>query len=656
MKKLIGLFLLVFALPFSIFSQQKIQDILKLSNSTDSFHPVQTIKLHEGLLDNGKTSGDELNLSYRTLTPVISGQFSFYGIITPIVYDPYSKSIVVAIANYGQSGQDLQGTITLYISTNYGQTWTTRGIYSKVGEVPVLTSIAVMNPTKTSDVNSLSFLAFSPFARKDISGQYPWAGGLYTISTQNGNESIDFLYPGNLAGYRWWTSRMTSHTTDDGSFAYNVGLLTNSETTQYGQYGFSSFSLNDYDFLFQGCPTAWVLSKFRTSTNLQSTYNSNMMLDVDNSGNVYAAVCNYFQPNVGDHDRVPGVSKSTDYGMSWSEFQPMPLSVLNDYFAVWGGTQGFLASPYEPNAFVVTGPDQYSVFTRVAIFNGNNLIAAHIIEAMYGGGLWSINKVADWSALSTLAIFDVSSDPNVVKDSLMRSFLGSELQAAKTEDGNYLVVKWVDYINKAIVINPPVTIADGAQTLDTLPTNDVFFSYRQKNEFFWSTPQNVTDDTVYNKMTFIPSIVPSLSKIPLVMEKTRPFTNQTNPRTGYPNFVQQLIVDASQDVLYSTVDLLGQPGKVENPETTAFYLKEAQPNPAANEFTEIGFVLNQAMTIKLELFDALGNKVRTMYQGFASPGVHAVVLNTNEIPSGVYYYRLSTDNGVSLTKQLTVVK
>jgi hypothetical protein len=275
---------------------------------------------------------------------------------------------------------------------------------------------------------------------------------------------------------------------------------------------------------------------------------------------------------------------------------------------------------------------------------------------MYGGGLWSINKVADWSALSTIVIFDVSPDPNVLKDSLMRSFLGSELQAAKTEDGNYLVVKWVDYINKAIVINPPVTIADGAQTLDTLPTNDVFFSYRQKNEFFWSTPQNVTDDTVYNKMTFIPSIVPSLSKIPLVMEKTRPFTNQTNPRTGYPNFVQQLIVDASQDVLYSTVDLLGQPGKVENPETTAFYLKEAQPNPAANEFTEIGFVLNQAMTIKLELFDALGNKVRTMYQGFASPGVHAVVLNTNEIPSGVYYYRLSTDNGVSLTKQLTVVK
>lgn len=123
------------------------------------------------------------------------------------------------------------------------------------------------------------------------------------------------------------------------------------------------------------------------------------MLDVDDQGAVYAGVCNFFQPNVGDGDRVPGVSKSEDYGVTWSEFQPMPVSTLNDYYITWGGTQGFIALAYDQNPMVVLGPDEYSIFTRVAILSGQNLIAAHIIEANYSGGLWSINKVADWTTL-----------------------------------------------------------------------------------------------------------------------------------------------------------------------------------------------------------------------------------------------------------------
>lgn len=654
MKRLISLFLLITAIP--ILAQSNWKNLMDLSNSSLPYVPVKTIRLSDGELFDNKATFDEPNLSYRVLTSVVGANWSMFNMITPMAYDPISKTLVIAVSNFASAGNDLQGTITLYISTNYGQTWTTKGVFSKLGEVPVLASVAIMNPQKSTSVNSLSYLIYSPFARKNLQNEYPWAGGLYTISTPTGNESIDFLYPGNLAGYRWWTSRMTSHNTDDGSFAYNVGTLSNSESTQYGQYGFSAFSLNDYDFLFQGCPTAWALSKFRTSTQLESTYNSNMMLDVDNKGNVYAGVFNYFQPNVGDRERVPGVSKSSDYGVTWEEFQPMPISILNDYFVTWGGTDGYIALPYEPNAFVVLGQDEYSLFSRAAVFSGNNLIAIHIIEAQYSGGLWSINKVADWSGLSTIVISDVNSDPNVLKDSLYRSFMGMELQAAKTEDGKYIVLKWLEYIDKAIVINPPVTIADGAQVLDTLPTNDVFMAYRERNQFFWSNPINVTDDTVYNKVTWIPAIVPSLDKIPLVMERPRPITNQQSPRFSYPNFVQQLLVDTPQDVLFATVNLTGTPGKVETPTNLNFYLKDAKPNPANGEFTEIGFVLDKSMNIRVELYDILGNLVKTLYSGFASAGVHAVVLNTNEIPGGAYYYRLTTEDGSSVTKSLSVVK
>jgi len=658
MKKVATLLICLFLIPVLAFSQMKGYRSLDDLLST----PAPNLKLAypPAVIDDGKTA-DQPNLSYTTIASVISGQFSLFNMITPFVYDPISKALVLAVANYGASGNDLAGTITLYISTNYGQSWQTRGIYSKVGEVPVLASLGVMNPDKSTNPAQLSYFVYTPFARKDISNQYPWAGGLYTIATPGGTESIDFLYPGTLAGYSWWTSRVVAHSTSDGSFAYNVGMLRNSPTTQYGQYGFSAFSLNDYDYLFQGCPLSWSLSKFRTSDNLNSTYNSNMLIDVDNNGAVYAAVCNFFQPNVNNAtDRVPGVSKSTDYGVTWSEFMPAPSSVFTDYASTWGGTvnpqYGVIVYPYDPNAFVVLGPDQYSFFTRAFIINDNKIVGLHIIEANYSGGLWTVTKVADFGGFPYI-IEDVANEPNVLKDSLFKSFMGNELQAAKTADGNYIVLKWVDFIDKLIIVNPPLRISNGEQTLDTLLTTDVFFSYREKNQFMWSSPLNATNDTVYDKITWIPNIVPSLDKVPLVKERTRriQYTDANNPRNSYPDFIQQLVVDYPQDVVFALVNLTGI-NEVQEPVNKSFYLKDPQPNPANGDYTEIGFVLDKPMEIRVELFDLMGNRIKTLYNGFASAGVHAVMLNTSELSSGAYYYKLSTSDGNSITKQLNVIR
>jgi len=658
MKRVATLFFCLFLIPVFTFPQMR--EYRSIENLISS--PVPNLKLTfpPAIIDGSKLD-DQPNLNYTTITQVIAAQWSLFGMITPFVYDPISKALILAVANYGQSGNDLAGTITLYVSTNFGQTWQTRGIFSKVGEVPVLSSLGVMNPNNSTNPAQLSYFVFSPFARKDISNQYPWAGGLYTISTPNGTESIDFLYPGNLAGYSWWTSRVVAHTTSDGSFAYNVGMLRNSTTTQYGQYGFASFSLGDYDFLYQGCPLSWSLSKFRTSDNLNSTYNSNMLIDVDNQGNVYAAVCNFFQPNVtSGFDRVPGVSKSTDYGLTWSEFMPAPSSVFTDYVGTWGGTAdpqiGAIVYAYDPNAFVVLGPDQYSFFTRAFIVENNRIIGLHIIEANYSGGLWTVNKVADFNGAPYI-IADVANEPNTLKDSLYKSFMGNELQAAKTADGNYIVLKWVDFIDKLIIINPPLRISNGEQTLDTLLTTDVFFAYREKNQYIWSAPVNATNDTVYDKVTWIPNIIPSLDKVPLVKERTRriQYQDPNFPRNSYPEFIQQIIIDYPQDVLFTLVNLTGISEVVE-PVNGNFYLKEPQPNPADGDYTELGFVLDKSMDIRFELFDLMGNRVKMLYEGFASAGVHAVVLNTSELQSGVYYYKLATTDGKSVVKQLSVIR
>lgn len=609
-----------------------------------------------------KIYSDEPQATYRTITSVINGNFTLFNYINPFTYDPLTQALILSLTNYtADNSGNLVGTINLFYSLNNGVTWSSKNIFNRTGEVPVFPSVGYWNPSGSSNFSDLSFFVYTPFARRDLSGNYPWQGGLFTISQPSENESVDFFYPGNNSGYMWWTTRVKTHTTSDGSFAYAVGMLRQdaSEKAQYGQYGYAMFSLNDYDFLNQGTPAQWALPKFRASTEVNSTYNSNILIDVDNEGTVYSAVLNYFKPNDQDaNSRVPGVSKSTDYGQTWSEFEPMPVSVFVDYAQSYGGIApsnlALISGPYYPNAFVVTGPDQYSLFTRFLVWQDENQIAgAHIVECFYQNGLWTVRRVSDFFGYIQY-IANVAPVQQQAKDSLMVSFLGQELQASLTADRQYIVVKWVDYVDKPIAINPPLQL-NPKQSVDTLLTNDVFLVYRPINGYNWSDPFNATNDTVYNKCTFIPNPVPSLSNIPIVQLNTRQiqYTDPNNPRNSYPRFIQQLIVDYPQDVVVTTANLISA---VEREETLSmpFQLMDARPNPVS-DFVDVKFKLDRAMNIKLELIDLFGNAIATLYEGPASEGIHAVVLNTYKYPIGTYFYRLEGEGRLE-TKKLIIVR
>ena len=72
------------------------------------------------------------------------------------------------------------------------------------------------------------------------------------------------------------------------------------------------------------------------------------------------------------------------------------------------------------------------------------------------------------------------------------------------------------------------------------------------------------------------------------------------------------------------------------------------PNPF-NPVTSIRFVLPKAMDVKIEIFNSLGQKVTTLVDGKRVQGQHIINWNgidSRGIPvsSGVYFYRLSTEN------------
>ena len=103
--------------------------------------------------------------------------------------------------------------------------------------------------------------------------------------------------------------------------------------------------------------------------------------------------------------------------------------------------------------------------------------------------------------------------------------------------------------------------------------------------------------------------------------------------------------------------LIGQvtdiPGD-ENPTPSNFALIGNYPNPFNNS-TVIKFRLADPANVSLDIFNVLGQKVETLSSGTMSPGEHELVWTGDDVPSGVYFYRL-TAGEKSAVRKMALIK
>lgn len=78
------------------------------------------------------------------------------------------------------------------------------------------------------------------------------------------------------------------------------------------------------------------------------------------------------------------------------------------------------------------------------------------------------------------------------------------------------------------------------------------------------------------------------------------------------------------------------------------------PNPF-NPSTDISFSLPEASTVRLEVFNLLGQAVATVYSGTLGAGEHSFTWDGSRSPSGVYMYRL-TAGEFNITKKMMLLK
>lgn len=82
-----------------------------------------------------------------------------------------------------------------------------------------------------------------------------------------------------------------------------------------------------------------------------------------------------------------------------------------------------------------------------------------------------------------------------------------------------------------------------------------------------------------------------------------------------------------------------------------YNLYQNYPNPF-NPTTILTYQLPRAEYVKLFVFDLLGRRLATLVDGFQNAGVHKVVFNAENLPSGLYLYTLKTSGYFKTNKML----
>jgi hypothetical protein len=101
-------------------------------------------------------------------------------------------------------------------------------------------------------------------------------------------------------------------------------------------------------------------------------------------------------------------------------------------------------------------------------------------------------------------------------------------------------------------------------------------------------------------------------------------------------------------------DSFSQKDQQENENTgdkESYFDAKNYPNPF-NPSTTISYTLKENTYVKLTIYDRLGREVKTLVDESQSAGVHTVDFTADGLPSGIYFYRIKTNERTEVRKMI----
>ncbi|HMS34406.1 MAG TPA: T9SS type A sorting domain-containing protein [Ignavibacteria bacterium] len=94
-----------------------------------------------------------------------------------------------------------------------------------------------------------------------------------------------------------------------------------------------------------------------------------------------------------------------------------------------------------------------------------------------------------------------------------------------------------------------------------------------------------------------------------------------------------------------------QPTSTQVPEK--FTLYQNYPNPF-NPVTNLKFGISKLGFVSLKVYDVLGKEIAVLVNEKLSPGSYSLVFDGSNFNSGVYFYRLTSENFTETKKMLMI--
>jgi photosystem II stability/assembly factor-like uncharacterized protein len=116
---------------------------------------------------------------------------------------------------------------------------------------------------------------------------------------------------------------------------------------------------------------------------------------------------------------------------------------------------------------------------------------------------------------------------------------------------------------------------------------------------------------------------------------------------GYINGANGLLILTARDS--SVIGIQQITGSI----PTGFYLRQNHPNPF-NPATNIRIELPKTAFVRLVVYDALGRLIETLVSKQLSFGIYSIEWDASAYPSGVYFYRLETNEFIDARKMILV--
>lgn len=157
----------------------------------------------------------------------------------------------------------------------------------------------------------------------------------------------------------------------------------------------------------------------------------------------------------------------------------------------------------------------------------------------------------------------------------------------------------------------------------------------------WSQPVRITDTPTIDER------YPSVSKWNAPGQFNMTWSQKTKSGLyAFPGAADT--VRASQMFLRVTLSDVGEGG---TNAPRAFRLAQNYPNPF-NPVTKIDYTIAQAVPVSIKVYNALGQEVATLVNETLSPGHYQATFDGGNLPSGVYFYKLTAGGYVESKKMV----